>query len=223
MDQPNFIREFPVVRGTDRDVELPVLSEFIESFRSNWHSFSVIDLGAAYTADTYLPLILSFCLDYTGVDLREDVEVMKLMNNRTSRYLIENFNQVPINLQRDLVICLSTIEHVEVSPSGRGDILEEQRITFERCLELSRKAAFISFPVGLPRVIPGEFSIIGERLLAKWEHRLIPYRWDERFFYTEGAQARKPWKEHLDRSFATTRPYVDTIGTQSLCVLRVYK
>lgn len=224
MDQPEFTREFSVERRTDRDVELPILFEFFDSLnRHGWCPLSMIDLGAAYTADTYLPLILPHCLDYTGIDLREDVEVMKLMNGKTSRYLIENFNQVRINLQRDLVICLSTIEHVGISPSAQGDILEEQRIAFERCLELSRRAAFISFPVGLARVIPGELSIIAEGLLSKWEHRLIPYRWSERFFYTEGAQAGKPWREHLDRAFATTRPYVDTVGTQSLCVLEVYK
>lgn len=216
-----YIREFPVAWRTDRDAEVPVFMEFFLRTRPE----SLYDFGAHYSDQTYLPKILPHLYNYMGIDLQPSAEIEKLMNdNPHAYYVVDDFNSLKLYDQKTMVICISTLEHVGVYVQKPDRPIEwEQDLAFERCLEMARAYVFLSFPVGLPNFIPGEFSTITEAHLSRWEYRLRPYSWTERFFFTEGAQAGHPWREHQCRDFAVTRPYVETVGNQSICVLEICK
>lgn len=219
-NRPPFVRQFPVKWRTDRDVECPVLLAFFNQVCPA----SLYDFGACYSDQTYLPEILPKVSEYMGIDLQPSEAIRSLIKTPSQHYVVADFNTSRLFGVRDMVICVSTVEHVGVfRPGGMGVIQTEQDVAFERCLEMASSAVFLSFPVGSPNLIPGEFSTITGSQLDRWEYRLRPYTWVERFFFSEGPQGGHPWAEHYDREFALTRKYVTEIGNQSICVLEILK
>lgn len=217
----NILREFPYKWGTDRDCEFPVLVEFVKSKVGQFES--LLDVGAWYSHHTYLDVIRPLAPRYDAIDIRDD----PLVRAKADNYYVGNVIGHPISDEDsyDMVICVSTVEHAGISTYKSPDYDFDQNFVFLSCVQAARKFLWISFPVGLPHFYPGEWAIIHREKLNAWEKllRRREYKFKERFFYTEWAQMKKPWKEHDDREFALTRPYVDSVGTQSVCVLEVEK
>jgi len=210
-----YLRELPHVYGTDRDAEMPVLLDFIKSKAGQFES--LLDIGAGYSANTYAPHIRLMAKKYDGIDIDDDYEAGKIVDN----FFLGNANIAPLK-EYDMVICVSTIEHAGIS-TYKGNWLLEQIALFCRAILLAKKFVWISFPVGLPLHYPGEWSLVHDARLRLFESLVQPYKVKKRFFYTEWAQGGNPWFEHDDRNFAVSVPYHDEIGNQSICVLEIEK
>ena len=211
---PEFIREFPIVTRTDRDCEMPCLVEYVQG-KKKIKSF--LDIGAHYTWYYYASKIREYIGQYDGIDILDDPKGRDIMDN----YYVGNANTFELK-PHDVVACVSTIEHAGVS-TYKGDCKKEQMDLFKRCLELAKKSLWISFPVGAGYYFENEFSTIVRDQLDEWERLVKPYKVNQRFFYSEGPQASKPWREHKDRDFALSVPYIVEIGNQSICLLEVEK
>lgn len=213
----DFIREFPVVHKTDRDCEAPLVQEFIEA---RCPMRTLLDIGAHYSGETYATK-LDFWLDrYDGIDIQPPDSATESV---LDHYYIGNANTFKFDLpQYDVVICVSTIEHSGVS-TYKGDPLVERNELFKRCLALSRKHLFISFPIGQEYTMPDQLSVITDEQLVFWETCVSRFNVKKRFFYSQGTQAGHPWREHTKRDVAVRIPFLDFIGAQSICVLEIDK
>ena len=208
-------RTFAVKNRTDRDAEVPVLLDFVGS---KVHQFSsLLDIGAYYSYYTYASSIRQFAPVYDGIDIKDD----KITPYITDQFYLGNAITYPL-IKYDFVICVSTIEHAGISPY-KAEYIKEQLDLFKRCLKLSKKFAFISFPVGQKKYYPNEWATIERERLEVFEQLVAKYKVKQRYFYTKGAQAGHPWQEHADREFALSIPYQDKLGTQSLCVMEIEK
>lgn len=212
----DFIREFPVIRMTDRDVEIPVLLEFIHKI---FPIDSLLDIGCHGTHNYYANELRKFVNHYDGVDILPDSETAKILDH----YIVGNALEFPYTRQFDTVVCLSAIEHSGVSTYKKTNIQEEQNQLFKQCLDLARKHLWISFHIGQEYVYPDEFSTITGEQLELWEKLTQDYKVTERFFYNQGPQAKHPWYEHAKRDVAVRIPYIDYIGNQSVAILEIDK
>lgn len=238
----DLIREFPVKLGVDRDCEIPLLMEFLHSKAP---IESLLDIGAHSSAieEKYGHDIRKIAKRYDGIDIMPDSKTAELLDN----YIVANVIDYPFGqmvpagypykgleegrgmvkgrgLERyDTVICVSTIEHAGLSTYKKEDPYEEREKLFMRCLELTKKYLWISFPVGQEYTYPGELSIISDKQLKHWESMVSNFKVKQRFTYNQGPQAKHPWYEHTKRDVAIKIPYIDYIGNQSICVLEVEK
>ena len=213
----DFVREFPVKLGVDRDCEIPLLMEFLQD---KVPIGSLLDVGAHSSASSekYGEEVRKLVKLYDGIDILFDAEATRVLDN----YHVGDATKYPLE-RHETVICVSSIEHAGVSTYKAADSYGERDKLFARCLELAEKYLWISFPVGLEYTYPNELSIIPDKQLKHWEDMVSDYKVTERFIYSQGPQAKHPWYEHNKREFAVRVPYVDYIGNQSICVLEVQK
>lgn len=214
----DFIKEFPINLKTDRDCEIPLVLEYVQNHPVD----SLLDVGAHYSVyNHYASELRKLAKRYDGIDIIEDIEAKKILDN----FYVGNAIDHPLE-QYDMVLCISTIEHAGVSTYKKENIKEEQFRLFSRCLELTKKYMWISFPTGLQYVYPNELSIITEDQLISWETLIKDSgcKLKERFFHNQsGPQAGTPWREHTKREAACKQQYWDYIGNQTICVMEIEK
>jgi len=217
MKPSKFIKEYPVVHGTDRDCEVPTLLEFI---RAHTPVASLLDVGAHYTNVHYAKELRTMVKVYHGVDINDDPNTRLIVD----QFFIGNACNIAFSMKYDMVTCVSTIEHAGIS-TYKADYRSERMRLFARLLELSNRWVWISFPVGTECFCPDQFANITESDLTEFETlcKTRGYGYRERFFYTEGAQMRHPWHEHANRKEAVSVPHVVSLGAQSICAMEIEK
>lgn len=219
--EKDFIREFPIVNRTDRDVENVLIEEYVKSKMPE----SLLDVGAHFTADEYhyAHKIRPYIKRYDGIDIINDPVADKVLDHfyvgNANTYRIDAISSIG---KYDIVICVSTIEHAGLS-TYKADYVEERMKLFESCLLYAKKYLWISFPIGQEYIFPNELAPVTDKQLKRWETLTSNFNVKERFFYTQGAQAGHPWYEHTKRDVAVKIPYIDYIGTQSICILEIEK
>jgi hypothetical protein len=191
----NRIRTFESVYGTDRDVESPIVLEFISKYKPE----SVLDVGCHWSGHTYAPEIRGMIKRYDGVDIIPDPTLTILDNYHVG-------NVLDISAQYDCVMCISTLEHVGIS-TYKADHEAEMFRVIDKCKQLGKRVLF-TFPVG-GDLIPDQMQTLTK---AQFDY----IGGEARYFYTQGAQSMHPWYEHDDQELAFRVPYVDYIGTQSI-------
>jgi hypothetical protein len=217
LEMTDFIREFPVVFKTDRDCEIPLLTEFISR---HGPLGSLLDIGAHWSGHHYVRPLRGMVRQWDGIDIQPCDDVTRHL---LSDYYVGNANTEPFEPKSyDAVICVSTIEHSGVS-TYQGDYVLERNRLFSRCLSLAKKYVWISFPVGQECVCPGQMAIITEKDLRSFEEKSKAYKVQKRFIYSQGPQAGHPWREHEKREVALSVPYMGFIGNQSICVMEIEK
>lgn len=213
----DFVREFSVKRYTDRDCEVPVLYEWCEKIAP---IESLLDIGAHYSASTYAAYIRKIAKKYDAIDIQDDSNVREIVDN----YFIGNVNDYDFPQLYDVVICVSTIEHAGLS-TYKANYKTERMNLFRKCLMLSKKHVWISFPVGQPFINPDEFANVTKYEFDEFENICKKSGWafTERFFYTQGIPIGLPWREHKKREVALMIPVIEFIGGQSLCTMEIKK
>ena len=213
----DILREFEVKLGVDRDCEVPLLLEFLQKIAP---IDSLLDIGAhtSCVPEKYGQEVRKLVKRYDGIDILPATETESIIDN----YFTGNVLELPLE-KYDVVVCLSSIEHSGTSTYKRENPYEERDKVFMKCLELTKKYLWISFPVGQEYTYPNELSIITDKKLKRWETLTSNFKVKERFFYNQGPQARHPWYEHTKREVAVKIPYIDYIGNQSLAVLEIDK
>lgn len=212
----DFLRTFPVNLRTDRDCETPMVVEWAKK-----HSqiASLLDVGAHWSGNHYARELRGLVNHYDGIDIQPPDDVTKSILNG---YFVGNATDYKFDREYEAVICVSTIEHAGVS-TYKGDYVKERMKLFERCLALTKKHFWISFPVGQPFVYEGEFAIITKEHLQAFEEIAKGCTIKKRFFYNQGPQAGHPWYQHTKKDVAFSIPYMNFIGNQSICVMEVDK
>jgi len=206
---------YPQERYTDRDLELPVLYEFLE--RNKKDIGSVIDVGAHFSAGYYAPTLRKYATFYDALDPNYDSKV----DDIADRFIEVDATKYEFD-EYDLVLCLSTIEHVGQYPFIYPQYKVARGLLFQKLLAAAGKYLWISFPVGQEIVIPGEMALVGQQELDQWLELTKPYQTTTGFFFSNGPQAGYPWRK-ATREECVNHPYEEKLGTQALCVLEVSK
>lgn len=211
----DMVREFPVVTKTDRDVEVPLLIEYIYKIKPE----SLLDVGAHWSHAYYAKLIRPFIKRYDAVDILSDPETEKIVDT----YYVGNAITLPLK-SYDMVICVSTLEHAGLS-TYTANHEEEVPKLFYQCFLLAKKYLWFSFPVGQKYFNPTEMAPITGDQIEGFENILEANncKYEERFFYNKSVTDGFPWQEHTKRDVALKIPYIDCVGTQSLCVITAEK
>lgn len=223
----DFTKEFVVNTKTDRDAEIPVLLEFLQKVAP---IDSLLDIGAHYSGTPnsyafYAPEVRKLVKRYDGIDILEDFGTRRIVDNyymgNAITYIVGEFGFAK---NYDVVICVSTLEHAGISTyKAKTNYKEERDKLFGRCLELAKKYVWLSFPVGQEYLYPNELAIIDKPTFESWKKLISNFKVTQRFFYTQGAQAGHPWHEHNKEGVALRIPYIDFIGSQSICVWEIAK
>lgn len=210
------IKVFDVVKKTDRDAEIPVLLEFLQKIAP---IKSILDCGSHSSVyNEYANKIRPLAKRYDGIDIIPDLEAAQILDN----FYVGNAINYPLN-KYEMIICMSTLEHAGESTYKVDYPYMERERLFRRCLDLSEKYLWISFPVGQTYTYPNELSIIDKHELTKYEGLISGFKVKERFLYSQGPQAGHPWYEHEKRDVALKIPYIDYVGNCSICVLEIEK
>jgi len=223
MNDKDFICQYPVDRKCDRDCEKPNLLEYLDE-RSPF--LSLLDVGCAYSHLSYAEEMRHHVDLYHGIDVVDSPETRKILDAYFVRNVIDFDFQ---GLKFDMVTCVSVIEHSGFS-TYKAYFRRERYRLFERLLELSKKYIWLSFHAGLEYIACNadgkpDFCAVTKQDLEYFENLAESKGWKfkERFFYTQGAQAEHPWFEHKDRELALKVPYMDFIGNQSIGIMELEK
>ena len=205
------INEYPIGFGTDRDCEIPNFLEFLKYYKGRYES--LLDVGAHYSANTYGPDVRKLVKKYTAFDPQFDQKVADLCDD----FIVGDAVVDPLPAH-DVVVCLSTLEHVGQYPIVYPDYIEKRHVMFKKILEAAKKYFWLSVPVGLPHLIEKEMAIFGEQEFERMEKTMEPYITDFGFFFSEGPQAGHPWRP-IGRKEVFNKPYIDSLGNRGLCVI----
>jgi len=223
MNDKDFICKFPIDKRCDRDCEVPNLIQYVEGYSP---IKSLLDVGCAHSHLSYADKIRPFIDSYEGIDIIDCLETEKILDY----YMVGNVSDHVFGDQKfDVVTCVSVIEHSGLSTYD-GDFRLERLRLFKRLLELSKKHIWLSFHAGLEYIAHNndgkpDFCAITKEDLDRFEQSagVNGWKFKERFFYTQGAQADHHWYEHGDRDLALKVPYMDFIGNQSIGVMELTK
>ncbi len=207
------IREFPMVRKTDRDLELPLFAEFLEKNADKISS--VLDIGAHYSADYYASNLRKYVQNYVALDPNFDKAVAAIADE----FIISGFfeaNPAPA----DLVLCLSTLEHFGMYPIKYEDYRFKQECAFTKMVGLAKKFLWISFPVAKTSLIPGEMSPIDEEQLEDFEMLVAGNKVQTSFYWSDGPQAGFPWHTST-RAQCFAYDYANELGNRAICVMEI--
>jgi hypothetical protein len=209
------LNDYPIEKRTDRDLELPVFYEFLE--RTKGTIGSVLDVGAHHSADYYASRLRTYVDRYVALDPRDDPAVHEFSDD----FIVGDAETIELP-KSDLVVCLSTIEHIGQYPIEVVDYKVKRRTVVMRMIDAAEKYLWLSFPVGLGHRIPGEMAIVDGAELNDW---LVIMRYCQvtyGFFQSDGPQAGYPWHA-CNREDVIDKPYIDSLGNCAICVLEVKK
>ncbi|RPJ79462.1 MAG: hypothetical protein EHM20_01330 [Alphaproteobacteria bacterium] len=207
--------EFPIIRKTDRDLEIPVFHEFLERNKGKFES--VLDVGAHYSIEYYAKDLRNFAKKYWALDPLVDFRLVPLVD-WFYKSTIQNYKGEP----PDLISCLSVIEHIGSYPEPVMDIEGAQDEAFEKMLKLAKKMMWISFPVGLSGGVPAELMLITKSQLDHWKALCADFHVEIGYYWSDGPQAGEPWRPSSEE-VCFAQPYDEKKGTRALCVMEIYK
>lgn len=165
------------VFGNERDVEVPDLLAFVERHRVG----SLLDVGAHWSHAHYARQLRRLVKVYHGVDILPDPQTAEILD----AYHVGNVLDFDSPGSYDCVVSVSTLEHCGISTYRVDDYRGERDQVFEKCLSLARRHVWLSFPVGKPFFLPGEFANVTGDCLDGWVRRVseLGWRMNRRFFY----------------------------------------
>ncbi len=209
------LKEFSIKRRTDRDLEIPVLLEFLGRISAKVET--ALDVGGQYSNYYYLQELRKIAGVYEVLDPLPDPETEKLVD----RYIQKDGVTYEYN-SYDLLICVSTLEHVGQYPIKYKDYRGKRMIMFKKMLKAAKKYFWISFPVGLDYIDPGEMTLINKNEFIEFEKLVKPYKYTIGFFYSDGPQAGQPWGISTKEK-CLNLPYLEFLGNRAICVIEVRK
>lgn len=170
---------------TERDVEIPLFLDFIKK-----HSpiKSVFDIGCSHAF--YAPEIRKLVKTFDGIDFESDKIVVELLDNfYQGDFMGGNFRKY------DLISAISVIEHYGIKQRPEDNWNDKQIEMVEKIGRLSNKYIFLTFPYGQLKVIPGEFAVIDDVLLAMFEDVLDNFVIEKEFYFNPDSLDGFLWSE----------------------------
>ncbi len=208
---------FPMRFGNERDAEVPLFLEFLERVKPT----SLLDVGAHYTHAYYAKEAKAIMgpWPYRGIDLAMDLETAKVLD----QYIVGDFMREDRRESADAVSCISTLEHFG-APLPQSYIRSARQYSGAvRIFETARRAAFLTFPFGLPGWIPDHYSNITDALL--WDicetGTALGFSMRSSFYASETPQSGG-WAE-VSHEAAHVAPLRADKGVECICVLEAMK
>jgi len=209
------VTQYPMNRKTDRDLEIPNIIAFARENKLKYES--LLDVGAHYSAGYYANELRLFAKEYHGLDPGYDEAVNRIVD----KFHVADFLEWQ-GKQYDFVLCCSTIEHVGMYPIVYQNREAIRDVFFKKLLAQTKKFLWLSFPVGQIYEAKGEMSIIPGEQCDRWIELCKEYKLKVGFFHTKGAQAGEPW-ELASKEECYAQSYVESLGTQSVCIMEIEK
>lgn len=205
------LKTYPIIRKTDRDLEIPNLIDFLTTYKE--HMVSLLDVGGHYTAGYYAPAIRKMIKFYEAMDLILDKEVEPFVDN----FIVDDAVTHQY-VDYDTIVCCSTIEHVGMYPKIYPDEERARLTVFQKIMEHAKKYFWLSFPVGRRFTIPGEMTIINQIEFEKYEALMSGKITNIGYFWSDGPQAGHPWQV-CDRKKAFDHDYIMPLGNQAIAII----
>jgi len=204
--------DFKIEYQNERDVEIPLLINFIKSHKD---ILSVLDVGCARAF--YLEYLKGLVDKLDGIDFEEDENAVCFLDHFfQGDFMGGNFEKY------DLVSSVSVIEHYGVKQIPVENYQDKQVELVKKIGRTSLKYIFLSFPYGQLTVAPGKFSIVDDVLLSMFGDVLDEFKPIPEFYFNNNPQAGKEWYQ-VEQAFADSQEYNERLGVCCICVLKGVK
>lgn len=200
----------------ERDIEIPGLLNFVDVHSKE--ITTILDVGCY--GSLYFKELEERDKIVDGIDLKFGElgeSHLKFLRN----YFVGNVIAYPLK-QYDLVICLSTIEHVGLMEQYEvDDFVQEQNLFFKRLIDVSRRFIYATFPYGAPHKpvlqsanitrnsLDGFFEVIPNMAFCKM-----------RFYFNDCPSSSRDWTE-ITQNEADKVKWDRDKGCRCVCTLEV--
>jgi hypothetical protein len=195
----------------ERDVEIPLLKNFLTKYDGNYSS--VLEVGCAFAG--YTPDVRLLIGEYHGIDIIYDSAVSASLD----KYIISDFlyEELPAY---DLIFSVSVLEHIGVEYTPTKLHRELQMFAIEKMIRLARMAVFLTFPYGEAILFAGKFRNFCRKDLV--EIKRINHNQDYKKIFISTPDPADPmsWRE-IPQELAdkSTQGNGDQVNT--VCVLEI--
>jgi len=198
---------------SERDIEVPQLLNFVDAHSKE--ITTILDVGCFESQ--YLGELKKRGKIVDGIDIKSgEIEKAFLRN-----YFVGNAVTYPLG-QYDLVICLSTIEHVGIKQYKMDDFVKEQNCLFKKVVDASKRFIYVTFPYGGPAFLEGEFVNMTRNRLDEFLKAVPKATYKMRFYFNDIVHAVLGWTE-ISQDDADKIQYDPTKGARCVCILEVIK
>jgi len=197
---------------SERDAEVPCLLDFV-----NTHPdiTTVLDVGCL--GSKYLKGLREMNKTVDGIDIYPSEAEKPFLRD----YFVGNVATYPLQLY-DLVICLSTIEHIGIKPYRVTDFVAEQNAVFNKLAEVSKRYMYVTFPYGASAFIEGECVVISKERLNGFQALVPKALCNVKFFFNEVIWKFADWRK-ISQDEADKVLYDSAKGGRCVCILEVIK
>jgi len=200
--------DFQVKYKNERDVEIPLLIDFIGKHKDIKKALDVGCYGALY-----LEKVKKIVKVLDGIDFISGNAVSHHLNTYYHGDVLER----DLSLY-DLVISISVIEHYGIKQKPTANYQDKQIELVKRIGELSKKYIFLTFPYGLPQQHENEFTQIDKEQLKRFEQILKDFKLIKTFYFNNNPPLGNPYVK-IAQVVANNMEYVRTLGVRCICVL----
>ena len=200
--------DFEVKYRNERDVEIPLLLEFI---RKHKDIEKALDVGCARSV--YLEKARELIKIFDCIDIEADQKASPFLDN----YFLGDVIEKDLDIY-DLVFAISVIEHYGVKQKPASCPLCSQKDMIKKLASLAKKYLFLSFPYGQPYTEPGEFIVISKDKLEYYLPALKDFNLKIRYYINDNLQAESKWYE-VDQFVADASIYDKKYGIRCVCIV----
>ena len=199
--------------GNERDVELKKLDRFLAANLGQDHA--VLDIGPWYLGSTKI------CAKYTKnldtVDLVSRKRIAHLVRYEyVEDYLFGDF------IEYDFVVCVSTLEHMGVTPVKMMNYREMQLLAVEKMLDQALKGVFLSFPYGQEILYKEKYNNIDRSMVDTMEMLARDFKISKNFFNTATPAIPTSWRVISQRE-ADKQANELKDGVSTICILNMLR
>lgn len=193
----------------ERDVEVTILKNFFNEIKEE--ITSVYDIGC--NGSVYLEYINKEVETVDGIDLFDD----GVTREKLSQYIVEDAITAEIK-QYDLVLCISTLEHVGYQPEHAEKPKEMRMQLAKKIGEVANKYMFLTFPYGKAAVHENCFANVTNQELAQIQEAINAKTGMVKFYNNENPANEKSWQE-IPLEEADLKEYDPKKGVRTIAVL----
>ncbi|HUV42302.1 MAG TPA: hypothetical protein VMY36_00080 [Patescibacteria group bacterium] len=199
--------------GNERDPELLELERFLKNCRVTRDS--ILDIGPWSEGSTKI------CSDYTHyldtIDLVQREALGKMVKNQ----YVEDFLFFDLP-QYDFVVCVSTLEHIGVTPIAMRDCREMELLAVKKMIGLAEKGVFLSFPYGEAILIKAKYNNIDRTMVKEMEKMARGFKFEKKFLSTATLSDPDSWQE-VSQDEADKATNELSGGIKTICIISMLK
>lgn len=204
--------DFPDKYQSERNVEIPLLLDFVKSRPDIKRA---LDVGCSHAL--YAKELSEAVPHLDGIDLVLDHDV----NQYFKKFFVGDVLNLKLKLY-DLVSCVSTLEHYGVKHETGDDYEAKQEALVKRLGSLAKKYVYITIPYGQPQHVLGTHSITGNKTLAKFRKALVGFKTTVEFYSKAFPENQGQWVQ-VPQKKADSVVYTPGGYVTCLCIIKAVK